>query len=769
MSQENEKKGGLFERADAGSSPKIKLAFDEDVRKDDVTVEDAGASPETPVETDAASEDKDPTEVVNERLRERSFEIAEGEDEDEKEENKDDAESPKAVSAETEAVEETAEDAIDAIAAEVDAKASESAPEEDTDSENMDSDEKSEDEGDSVSADAAEPQGEAAEADEAQEVAASAESKLAAEIDEVFAAKGETETDEAAESGKKAVSETESDADAKQAGSAEDDQSKAEEIEETAPDEISDEKSEDEVKAEPAVETDEAATKAEVPKEVNSDASDPAPGDGEKAETIPEAAEAEVPESAKKAEKQPKPSKKKANKRRVPPKVKIIGTVIAVIAIIYAAFAVYYHYHFFPNTAINGLTASGKTVSAMSSSLENRADTYSVALKGRKGETEKITATALGLSYQGKNRVKRILADQNSLAWPAHLFSKTENHSAIVYDKDKVDYLVRHLFQVSGSQVEAARNAQPVYKNGKIVIEDQIPGSTVDQTKLKKLIINAIKTGDSTINLKDENCYVQPKYTANSPKVKQAAAKMRKMLKAEITYTFGSDKVVIDKSVFGPWLTVDDNMNVKIDQTQLKKYLYDLAYKTNTYYGKHTFKTTGGSTITVNGGNYGWRIDRDAEAKNLTQEIKAGKVITRDPEYSKKGKVRNSTYDDIGDSYVEVSIGAQHMWVYKDGKKVVDTAVVTGDVTKGNGTTPGAYYIAYKERHATLKGQGYSTPVSYWMPFNGGQGIHDSYWRGAYGGSIYRGNGSHGCVNTPPSQVAIVWNNVSQGTPVIVY
>ena len=244
---------------------------------------------------------------------------------------------------------------------------------------------------------------------------------------------------------------------------------------------------------------------------------------------------------------------------------------------------------------------------------------------------------------------------------------------------------------------------------------------------------------------------------------------MRKMLKAEITYTFGSDKVVIDKSVFGPWLTVDDNMNVQIDQTQLKQYLYDLAYKTNTYYGKHTFKTTGGSTITVNGGNYGWRIDRDAEAKNLTQEIEAGKVITRDPEYSKKGKVRNSTYDDIGDSYVEVSIGAQHMWVYKDGKKVVDTAVVTGDVTKGNGTTPGAYYIAYKERHATLKGQGYSTPFSSWMPFNGGQGIHDSYWRGAYGGSIYRGNGSHGCVNTPPAQVAIVWNNVSQGTPVIVY
>ncbi|MGI6556015.1 MAG: L,D-transpeptidase family protein [Pseudoramibacter sp.] len=757
MSQENEKKGGLFERTDREDSPKVKPAFDEDVRQDDVTTDDAVTS-EAPAE--AAAEDvgeaKDPTEVVNERLRERSFEIAESEDDEADAASKAD-ETPEAAPKKTV---ETAADAIDAMAAEVEAseKAADAASEPEAASEEA-SKETSEDAADAAETEAAEP--EEAETDEGKKADGSAESKLAAEIDEIFAAKPEAEDTE--EAGKPADETAET-----PEAEVESDEEQVDETAEASEAEAeSDEEQADETAEASEAEADKAA---EGPSDLTEETDEVAAQDesagaaaAEDAESKADAEEKATPK-AKKQKPQPKPRQRKAA-----PKAKIVGGIIAAIAIIYAAFAIYFNYHFFPNTAINGLAASGKTVSAISSSVENRVDTYSVELKGRKGETEKITATALGLKYQGKKRVQQILSNQNGFAWPAHLFSGTKSYSAISYDKDKIDYLVRNLFQVSGSQVEAARNAQPVYKDGKIVIEDQISGSTVDQTKLKKLLINAIAAGDSTIDLKAEDCYVQPKYTSSSKKVKQAAAKMRKMIKAEITYTFGSDKVVIDKSVFGPWLTVDDKMNVAIDQTQLKKYLYDLAYKTNTYYGKHTFKTTGGSTITVNGGNYGWRIDRDAEAKNLTQEIEAGKVITRNPEYSKKGKVRNSTYDDVGDSYVEVSINDQHMWVYKDGKKVVDTAVVTGDVTKGNGTTPGAYYIAYKERHATLKGEGYSTPVSYWMPFNGGQGIHDSYWRGAYGGTIYRGNGSHGCVNTPPAQVALVWDNVSQGTPVIVY
>ena len=66
-------------------------------------------------------------------------------------------------------------------------------------------------------------------------------------------------------------------------------------------------------------------------------------------------------------------------------------------------------------------------------------------------------------------------------------------------------------------------------------------------------------------------------------------------------------------------------------------------------------------------------------------------------------------------------------------------------------------------------GGSYSSHVSFWMPFNGGQGLHDATWRSSFGGSIYRGSGSHGCVNCPYSTAAVLYKYVEEGFPVIVY
>ncbi|MBQ3858807.1 MAG: L,D-transpeptidase [Prevotella sp.] len=49
------------------------------------------------------------------------------------------------------------------------------------------------------------------------------------------------------------------------------------------------------------------------------------------------------------------------------------------------------------------------------------------------------------------------------------------------------------------------------------------------------------------------------------------------------------------------------------------------------------------------------------------------------------------------------------------------------------------------------------------------QGIHDSVWRSAYGGNIYKTNGSHGCVNTPLGAMRKIFKKAHVGTPVIVY
>ena len=125
--------------------------------------------------------------------------------------------------------------------------------------------------------------------------------------------------------------------------------------------------------------------------------------------------------------------------------------------------------------------------------------------------------------------------------------------------------------------------------------------------------------------------------------------------------------------------------------------------------------------------------------------------------------------NDIGNTYVEINIGDQHLWVYKNGEQVNETDFVSGGLFKGNSTPEGTYSITYKERDATLVGEGYQSSVKYWMPFNGNIGLHDASWRDSFGGHIYYMSGSHGCVNLPTAKAAAIYDQVEKGEAVVVY
>ena len=112
------------------------------------------------------------------------------------------------------------------------------------------------------------------------------------------------------------------------------------------------------------------------------------------------------------------------------------------------------------------------------------------------------------------------------------------------------------------------------------------------------------------------------------------------------------------------------------------------------------------------------------------------------------------------------------MWFYKKGKLVIDSDFVSGNVRRGNATPSGVYYVIFRERDAILgerSKQSYRTPVSYWMPFNAGIGMHDATWRSKFGGNIYQTAGSHGCINLPFSSARTIFENIESGTPVICY
>ncbi|MDO4939834.1 MAG: L,D-transpeptidase family protein [Lachnospiraceae bacterium] len=125
-------------------------------------------------------------------------------------------------------------------------------------------------------------------------------------------------------------------------------------------------------------------------------------------------------------------------------------------------------------------------------------------------------------------------------------------------------------------------------------------------------------------------------------------------------------------------------------------------------------------------------------------------------------------------SCIEVSIAEQHVYVYDGAVPIVDSPCVTGKVSTGTVTPTGNYAIQAKIPDKTLKGKNvdgtdYESFVHFWMPFNGGYGLHDASWRNKFGGEIYKTGGSHGCVNLPTAKAQEIWNVIWVGMPVYVH
>jgi hypothetical protein len=133
---------------------------------------------------------------------------------------------------------------------------------------------------------------------------------------------------------------------------------------------------------------------------------------------------------------------------------------------------------------------------------------------------------------------------------------------------------------------------------------------------------------------------------------------------------------------------------------------------------------------------------------------------------------------------IVVSTEAQSATAYQGGTQVFSTPVTTGGPELP--TDHGVFHIYEKLPNFTFHspwpiGSPYYYPpsfVQYWMPFYGGEGLHDASWRSNFGpGSnlaptdLGTGNyilGTHGCVNLPTDAAAWVWNWAPVGTTVVV-
>lgn len=448
--------------------------------------------------------------------------------------------------------------------------------------------------------------------------------------------------------------------------------------------------------------------------------------------------------------------------------VEYIIILIASLVLGYLLVSLYFGNHFFFNTVINGINVSLKAPDNVKGLMKNFADGYELQIIERDGSSEIITGQDIGIGYNDENGILEIYSDQNSLQWVASLFKEQKYYvtDLFVYHDEDFDNKISNLKCLNRELVEP-QNVSFIYSNGTYQMVEEVKGNQIIPNKLEAAIKISVLNGKTKLDLDKAHCYNNPRYTLTSDKTLKTRDLLNKYVSTNITYIMGSGREVLDGNIINEWLNVDENLEVMIKEAEVRKYVDGLSKKYDTVGTARTFKTSTGKTVEVEGGLYGWKMNRAVETKALMEDISLGKVMEKEPVYIQRALYTGN--DEIGSTYVEINITKQYLWFYKEGRLLAQGSVVTGNPNKGNATVTGIYMLNYKQKGATLTGPGYRAEVMYWMPFYGNTGLHDAGWRYSFGGEIYKTNGTHGCVNAPLSLARTIFENIESGIPIICY
>lgn len=325
-------------------------------------------------------------------------------------------------------------------------------------------------------------------------------------------------------------------------------------------------------------------------------------------------------------------------------------------------------------------------------------------------------------------------------------------------------------------KLKAPQDAMAKLEQGKVVISKSVDGKQYDVTSLLKDYDK--QKYKSEIHLK--STYIQP-IKEDDPIVKKEEKALQNLLGQSVEYKVQNEVYPLKAKDLIQNASMSKDMKVTIDASDIKNKIAEINNAKSTLNKNFSFKTHSGSVISVKGQGYGWALDVEKETKQVQQAFEKGEKSLSASNihgngWEKEGIGYETTSNNgIGDTYAEVSIADQQIWIYKDGKLVVTTNVVTGKHSTSEDTSPGVWYVLYKRTPYTLKGSAvgkadYAVKVDYWVPFtNSGQGFHDAGWRKDWANNAYLTGGSGGCVNLLPNVAKTVYDSLNTNDPVIVY
>ncbi|MBQ8040954.1 MAG: L,D-transpeptidase family protein [Lachnospiraceae bacterium] len=453
-----------------------------------------------------------------------------------------------------------------------------------------------------------------------------------------------------------------------------------------------------------------------------------------------------------------------------------IFACIPITLVVYIAFVIHFTNVFMCGTYINGIYCTGFSVKECNDLLMADYQQDYIELQDKSNVRYRITYEQIDGSVDFTEALSGIMNEQNEFYWFTQL---VEPKSYTL--KPKIVYndlmLGKVLSESAIFDVQQNKELDVFILEGEngYILQDNRKGY-LNPEKVHEAARYAMESQTELIDLVLLGCYEDLAYT---DKMQETLALWEKVEafqnSCKVVYDMGDKVIPVDASVVCHFIKLNEDNTFMLDKDGelvfdkdgVTEFINGLASEYDTYGTKRKFTTTSGEIKEISGGTYGSKLNQKAEVKYLTNAFLEGIEENHIPAYTRSSTIRGK--DDIGNTYIEVDMTNQKMYYYKNGVLKLETDVVTGNLKKNHDTPEGINYVYAKQKNRILRGPGYASPVDYWMPVNGGIGIHDASWRSEFGGEIYKTDGSHGCINTPLEKVKELYDMVTIGTPVVMY
>lgn len=449
--------------------------------------------------------------------------------------------------------------------------------------------------------------------------------------------------------------------------------------------------------------------------------------------------------------------------------------VIALLAGIYVLLSLMYQNGFTYGTWINGEYCTGKSVEQVNELLKAYSNRPIIVISDKDGNTDYIYSDEYDYTVDYTDGLTYISNNQNSFFWIENIFKKKEMKNVepiISYDEEKLATLVPKL-PVYDKYLHMEKSSLKILSDNTGFHLQDTRHDLLDYDKLTQSVLELAESGGA-LYVSDEFFY-DDNITEEEINVQKEWNKLQEYLSTKIFFDMGAEMVPVDSDVLRRFLRIneigrfiyDENGDFLLDDEKIKEFVHELCTEYDTYTLPRKYKTYKGKEVLIDFQLKSTLLNEEKECDYLVEAIHNSTKEVHEPAYLFMGFVRGK--NDVGDTFIEVDISEQKLYFVKDGELFLETDVVTGNPNKGWSTPKMLCYIYSMSKNVVLRGEGYASPVDYWIPVYQGIGLHDASWQSAFGSDVYLTNGSRGCVNLYIDDAKKVYDNAYIGLPVIIY